>query len=334
VAFFHKSKSFSYDRLGDMMLKRMLYRKIMVASSLLLVIMMLYLIPENTNQVVVTEHLEYIYPNNKTVIYLLDGDNYVSRTMIPVSQENILDTANDLINGLIIGGKKENILPRGFKGLLPKGTEILNISLDNGILKINFSKEFNNVTAEYEEKLIEAITYTLTSIKGINKLDLYVDGKKLIELPNSKKQLPDYLDKSYGINKSYEITSLNEIETYTVYYVSNTPDESYYIPVTKYINNEENQDKIEIIIDELSTNLIYESNLASYLDTNAKLLDYEIVNEQVRVNFNDKILSNITDDVILEEVMYTIGLSLCDELDVSSVVFKVNDQEVTTFSLD
>lgn len=316
------------------MLRRMLYRKIMVASSLLLVIMMLYLIPENTNQITVTGQLEYVYPNNKTVIYLLDSDDYVSRTMIPVSQETLLDTANDLINGLIIGGKKENILPQGFKGLLPKGTKILNLSLDNQILKIDFSKEFNNVSAEYEEKLIEAITYTLTSINGIDKLALYVDGKKLDQLPNSKKKLPDYLDKSYGINKSYEITSLNEIDTYTVYYVSNTTDESYYIPVTKYINNEENQDKIEIIIDELSTNLIYESNLASYLDTNAKLLDYEVINEQVRVNFNDKILSNITNDLILEEVMYTIGLSLCDELAVSSVIFEVNDQEISTFNLN
>ena len=31
----------------------------------------------------------------------------------------------------------------------------------------------------------------------------------------------DYLDKSYGINKQYELTSLNDIYSYTVYYVSN-----------------------------------------------------------------------------------------------------------------
>lgn len=306
----------------------------MVASSLLLVIIMLYLIPSSKEEVSVNETLEYVYPNNKTVIYLLDGDNYVSRTMIPISQESIVSTATDLINGLVIGGKKENILPRGFRGVLPKDTEILDLSLNDGILKINFSKEFNNVLEEYEEKLIEAIVYTLTSVKGIEKIDIYVDGKKLEYLPNSQKKLSHYLDKSYGINKSYEITSLNEIDAYTVYYVSNTSDDVYYIPVTKYINNSDNQDRIKIIIDELSTNLIYESNLSSYLDTNAKLLDYEVSDNQVKVNFNDKILSNITNDVILEEVMYTIGLSLCDELDVSSVVFQVNNQEVSTFNLE
>lgn len=316
------------------MLRRILYRKIMVASSLLLVIMMLYFIPSPNEDITITEKLEYIYPNNETVIYLLDNADYVSRTLIPVSQESTIETATDLIDGLLIDGKKSNIIPRGFKPLLPKDTTILNLSLNNCILTINFSKEFNNIKQEYEEKLIEALTYTLTSIKGIEKIDLYVEGNKLTCLPNSKKQLPEYLDKSYGINKSYEITSLKEVDTYTVYYVSNNSDESYYIPVTKYINNNEKQDKIEIIIDELSTNLIYESNLASYLDMNAKLLDYEIINNQVRVNFNDKILSNITDDVILEEVMYTIGLSLCDELNVSTVIFEVDNQEITTFNLD
>jgi len=317
-----------------MMLKRMLYRKIMVASSLLLVIMMLYFIANTSKGVNVVEKLEYVYPNNETVIYLLDSDNYVSRTLLPVSHESILDTANDLINGLIIDGKKANIIPHGFKSLLPKGTQLLDLELNDKILKIDFSSEFNNVKEEYEEKLIEALTYTLTSIKGIEKIEIYVNGKKLEYLPNSKKKIPNYLDKSYGINKSYEITSLTDIDTYTVYYVSNNLEDSYYIPVTKYINNEEKQDKIEIIIDELSTNLIYETNLASYLDTNAKLLDYEIIDEQVRVNFNDKILSNITDDVILEEVKYTIGLSICDELDVSTVVFEVNNEEISTFKID
>lgn len=334
MAFFHKYIFFSYDRLGDIMLKKMLYRKIMVASSLLLVIMMLYFIPSYQDEVIVSEKLEYVYPNNEMVIYLLDSDNYVSRTVIPVNQDSTIQIVGDLVEGLLINGKKNNIIPNGFKPLLPINTKVLNITLDNGILMVDFSKEFNNVNEEYEEKLIEALTYTLTSIKGIEKLEIYVDGKKLTMLPNSKKKLPKYLDKSYGINKDYEITSLNDVDNYTVYYVSNNIDESYYIPVTKYINNQEKRDKIEIIIDELATNLIYESNLASYLDMNAKLLDYEIINDQVRVNFNDKILSSITEDKILEEVMYTIGLSLCDELSVSSVVFEVNNQEIATFNLE
>ena len=84
----------------------------------------------------------------------------------------------------------------------------------------------------------------------------------------------------------------------------------------------------------MSTNLIYETNLSSYLDANAKLLDYEILDNQIKLTFNDKILSNITDDMILEEVKYTIGLSLCDEFNVEEVIFNVGSKIISTFKLN
>lgn len=316
------------------MIKKMLFRKITVATSILLVILMLYLIPANKEEIDLNKNqkLEYIYPNDLEVIYLLDNNNFLSRTKINVNNKNEISKAIDLIEGLTINGKKKDIIPNGFKSLLPMDTKVLDLKLNDGILKIDFSKEFNSIKKEYEEKLIESLAYTLTSINGIDKIEIYVEGNKLTNLPNSKVLLPEYIDKSYGINKKYELTSLSDIDSYTVYYVFNYNDEVYYTPVTKYINNQ-NQDKVKIIIDELSTSLIYESNLMSYLDTNVKLLDYELTDNVIKLNFNDVILSDITNNLILEEVMYTIGLSLCDELDIENVIFKVNNEEISTFSL-
>lgn len=314
------------------MLRKMMYRKIIVSSSILLVILMLYLIPSNKSEIEIpNQTLEYIYPNDLEVIYLLDDDNYLSRTKINASNKDLISKSADLIEALTIDGKKKDIISNGFKALLPKNTKVLNISLKDDILMIDFSSEFNNIKEEYEEKLVESLTYTLTSINGINKIEIYVDGTKLTKLPNSKKALPEYLDKEYGINKQYELTSLNDIYSYTIYYVNTFNNESYYTPVTKYINSD-NQDKVKIIIDELSTSITYESNLMSYLDTNVKLLDYEIIDNTIKLNFNNLILSDITSNVILEEVMYTIGLSLCDELDVEEVIFYVDNQEISTFS--
>ena len=314
------------------MLRKMMYRKIIVSSSLLLVILMLYLIPTNKQEIdIPNQTLEYIYPNDLEVIYLLDDNDYLSRTQISASNKDLISKATDLIEALTIDGKKKDIISSGFKALLPKNTKVLNIELKDGILTINFSKEFNNIDKEYEEKIIEALTYTLTSVEGIDKIQILVESNKLIQLQNSKKTLPEYLDKDYGINKQYELTSLNDILSYTIYYVNNYNNESYYTPVTKYINSEE-QDKVKIIIDELSTSITYETNLMSYLDTNVKLLDYEIIDDKVKLNFNNLILSDITSNVILEEVIYTIGLSLCDELDVEEVIFHVENQEISTFS--
>ncbi len=314
------------------MLRKMMYRKIALASSIIMVMLLLYLIPTNKEEVKVKQNLEYVYPNDLEAIYLLDNYNFISRTKISVNKEDPLTKSIDLIEGLTIDGKKQDIIPNGFKSLLPEGTKVLDIKLDNGLLSIDFSKEFLNIKASLEEKLIEALTYTLTSVSGIDKIEIKVEGQKLENLPHSKKKLPEYLDKSYGINKKYELTNLSNIDTYTVYYVLNYNDNIYYTPVTKYVNNEK-QDKVKVIIDELSTSLTYESNLMSYLDENVKLLDYEIVDKTIKLNFNDLILSDITNNVILEEVAYTIGLSLCDALNLEKVIFIVNDKEISTFSL-
>lgn len=312
----------------------MIGRKIAVATSILLVLGLLYLIPVNKNEIDLNKNqkLEYVYPNDLEVIYLLDNNDYLSMTKISADNKDKIAKSLDLIEGLTIDGKKKDIIPKGFKSLLPKNTKVLDISLKDNILSIDFSKEFNNIKKEYEEKLIEALIYTLTSVEGIDKIEIYVEGNKLTNLPNSKTKLPEYLDKQYGINKQYELTSLSDIDSYTIYYVFNYNDEVYYTPVTKYINNQ-NQDKVKIIIDELASSLMYESNLMSYLDTNAKLLSYELLDNTIKLNFNDYILSDITNNLILEEVMYTIGLSLCDLLDIEKVIFEVDNKEISTFSL-
>ena len=316
------------------MLKKIMLRKIAVASSILLIMLMLYLIPTNKDEIDLNnkQKLEYIYPNDLEVIYLLDNNDYLSRTKISVSNKDEIMKAKDLIQGLTIDGKKKDIIPNGFKSILPKNTTVLDIKLKDKILTINFSKEFNNISEKYEEKLIESLTYTLTSISGIDKIEILIEGNKLTNLPNSKEKLPPYLDKNYGINKKYELTSLSDIDSYTIYYVLNYNNDTYYTPVTKYINNQ-NQDKVKIIIDELASSLIYESNLMSYLDSNVKLLDYKLEEDSIKLNFNNLILSDITNNLILEEVMYTIGLSLCDELDINEVIFEVDNKEISTFSL-
>lgn len=315
------------------MLKRIIYKKIAIATSILLIMLMLYLIPSNKEEIDLNKNqkLEYIYPNNLEAIYLLDNNNYLSRTKISITNKDEIKKAEDLIETLTINGKKKDSIPNGFKSLLPENTKVKNIKLNNGILTINFSKEFNNIKIEQEEKLIESLIYTLTSIRGIDKLEIYIEDKKLTNLPNSKTKLPEYLDKKYGINKKYELTSLNDIDSYIVYYVFNYNDEVYYTPVTKYINNKK-QDKVKIIIDELTSSLIHESNLMSYLDSNTKLINYEINDNIIKLNFNELILSNITNNKILEEVVYSVGLSLCDELTVDKVIFQVNNQEISTFS--
>lgn len=311
------------------MLKRMLSRKIIVTSLALFALLLLYLMPESDKNEITLKNdgVEYIYTNSQEVIYLLDSNDYIARTTLNGCHCDTLETAKDVTEGLIIDGAKSNIIPNGFRSIIPSGTQILDLKLENNTLTINFSKELLDINKEYEEKMIEAITYTLTSIDGIDKVIIQVEGEVLNTLPNSKKTLPTSLDKSYGINKTYELTSTMNIDYYTIYYASNYNDTTYYVPVTKYVNNE-NQDKVKVIIDELATSPIYETNLMSYLNSTTKLIDYSLEEETLKLNFNNSILNDSTSNKILEEVIYTISLSMEDMYDISEVVFMVDNEEI------
>ncbi len=313
------------------MLKRMSIKKIIITSLTLLVLLIIYLIPGPAKEIDLSnsQNLEYVYTNNLGTIYLIDSEDYVARTkIVGCVCDNPKDKAKDLLEGLIIDGTKSSIIPNGFRSIIPPGTKILNISLNNKVLKIDFSKDILEINPKYEEKMLEAITWTLTSVDGIDGVLIYVEGELLTKLPNSGKNLPTFFDKSYGVNKVYELTSLNNLDSWTVFYVNEYNENNYYVPVTKYINNN-NQDKIKILIDELTSAPIYESNLMSFLNVNTKLINYEIVDNTIKLNFNDMILNDIATNKILEEVIWTISLSI--EANVSSieeVMFYVNSEEI------
>ena len=67
----------------------------------------------------------------------------------------------------------------------------------------------------------------------------------------------------------------------------------------------------------------------SFLNVNAKLLDYELLENSIKLNFDNKIFNSIENNTILEEVMYTIGLSMEAEFGVEEVVFYVNNEEIS-----
>lgn len=309
------------------MLKRIYLKKILISLSALFALLLIYLIPTDRELKDIKSEVIYVDSSVETNnIYLLDSYNMVSLTNIMVAGNDIETKAQDLIEALIQGSSKEDQIPNGFKSIIPSETKILNIKLENNILKIDFSKEILNIQKEYEEKMIEALTYTLTSIEGIDGIIIYVEGNILNKLPQTNINLPSTLDRSFGINKEYDITSTNNINSVTTYYIGKTNNEYYYIPVTKYLNDD--REKIKIVIDELESSKIYNTNLMSFLNDNVKLLSVEQMEDTLRLNFNEYIYSNLDTKEILEEVIYTICLSIEDNYDVKQIVFNVNDEEI------
>ena len=309
------------------MLKRFYIKKLMLCGIVIFAILLIYIIPEKEDKLKVTEEVEYVNTDIDTsIIFLSDYNNFLASTKIITKSKDIENKAKELIEALIIDGTKQDSVPNGFKAIIPSNTKIRSLTYNEGVVKVDFTKELMNTSIENEEKIIEAIVFTLTSIDEIKYVIIYMDGNILTTLPQSKITLPSTLNRSFGINKEYNLNNTKNIQKTTIYYINKFNDNTYYVPVTK-VNNDE-RSKIEIIIDELSSTNIYKTNLMSYLNNNTKLLSVNESDEELSINFNSAIFNDINNKEILEEVIYTISMSISDNYDVNTVIFNVENEEI------
>ena len=307
------------------MLKKYTFRKISLATLLLLLAFLLYNFPDELKE-------DVSIKRDKSInIYLIDEDDFIAMSEISSNANSIDEQIETILYSLIIDSNYSSNLPNGFKAIIPKDTKILDYSLDDGLFKVNFSKEFLNITEDKEEKMIEAIIFSLTTIKDIKKIMIFVDGVKLNELPNSHKKLDLYLDRSYGINKVYDISTFYDTKMVTIYYL-NKKDNYYYVPISYVINSDDT--KVEIIINNLKSNRLNSSTLLSHLDYQVELMNYEENENSLVLNFNDILLNSIYNGKLKEEVKYAISYSIYDTLGISDVVFQVNGNVIDEFRLE
>ena len=255
-------------------------------------------------------------------IYLLNKNNYLVKYEIMLDGDSTKDKVLKVLNYLM--DIDNSIFSNELSGTIPKGVKILDVICGNQLVTVNFSKKLLDVSSYKEKQMISSIVYSLTDIDDIEGVSILVEGKKLDSYPNSKESLPNILNRDIGINKEYKINSRDNISSVVIYYMENIDDELYYVPVTKYINDD--RDKIKIVVEELTTSYIYEENLMSFLNSKVKLIDYKEENDTLILNFNEYLFDS--KDKVLEEVIYCLGYSVFDNYDVSMVMFEVNGQEV------
>ena len=300
------------------MIKKFTINKIIVTSLSLILLLMFYFFPStsNTETEVINEGSE-----DKKIIYLLDSDNYVSQVITYFDSKTINDEIKSRINILINGDDSLN----NFYNLIPKSTKVLDVLVKNNTATINFSKDILKVNKYLEESMIEAIIYSLTEINGITGVIIKVEGKKLTSLPNSKKKIIYPLNRSYGINKNYDLVNLNNMSKTTIYFNKENDDYEYYVPVTKISNT--SSEKINIIIEELKSIIYAQENLNSYLSSKAILKSFNMEDNKMYLVFNDYIFSDLENASILEEVKYTIAESIFDNYNVDKVIFSTEEKK-------
>lgn len=307
------------------MLKLKILKNIGIVLSVILVIQILFLFPKKEEYITTIN-------TNESDIYLFDNNNYVSRVNIQVKSNNTYDLINEKIALMTKNNTLSYKLRSGFTAPIPENTRLLDYHLNDGILVLNFSNELLNIDENLEEKMIEAIIYSMTSIKDVNGITIKVNNKVLEKIEYSNKILPEILDRSFKINKEFDSNSINDLKEVTIYYPASIDDFLYYIPITK-ITDDKNE-KIEIIINELKSSTTYNTNFVEFINEETKLINYEFIDKSLILNFTDSIFTDINSKTIKEEITYAINSSIKDTYtNIDNVLYYVDDDIFNNYFL-
>lgn len=294
----------------------MIKNKIKTKILLLIICIIMTLILIRKNELKTEEEIIYInHEINTETIFLIDKNNYLAKTDIEIESKTCLEKAKEIIEILIKDGKYEEKIPNGFNSVISSDAKIIDISLKDKILKINFNSSLLEIN---KEKVIESLTYSLTSLENIDGIIIFINDKII----NTEYEMP--LTKKIGINKIYDINNIDDITGITVYYLNKHNDLTYYVPVTKYMND--SRDKMTLIIEELNQTSTYTTNLMTFMNNDVRLISSTLEDENLILNFNEAILED--ENYILEEVIYTILYSIEDNFEVKNVIFNVENKKI------
>ncbi len=303
------------------MLTKKIIKKMFITSSIVVIILLIYLMPgviELNNNVKTSINYVDLTSN---VIYLLDDNGLLVESSVSVIDDGDLrNKVKTLIQNL--SDASNEIIPNGLNSVMPRDVKLIDVKIDEHLVDLNFSKEILKLDDKKLTRLIEAISFTILNIDGINGIGIYVDGTNISELVDF--DVPNIITKDFGINKKYDINKTDGIIKYVVYYSENIDDNTYYVPITKYVNS--NDDKINIIIEDLSSSYIYQPNLISIVSEKLDLINYDIDSDEMTLNFNNSIFLN--SDGIKEEVVYPVINTIFSNYDVEKVILQVNGKEI------
>ncbi|MCA1056358.1 GerMN domain-containing protein [Rossellomorea aquimaris] len=266
-----------------------------------------------------------------TELYLIDKNGYVVSQSLPLPNNE--SVAKQALEYLVVNGPVQNILPNGFRGVLPADTQVT-VNIKDGKAIADFSPEFNNYQPEDEQKILQSVTWTLTQFDSVEKVELRVNGYPLTEMPVNGTPIDESgLSRKMGINVDTSgVADPTSTKPVTVYYVAQTDSQSYYVPVTKRVSSNES-DEVKAVVQELIEGPGYGSSLASDFTGAALLDDPSLKDGTVTLNFNEAVYGSIEEKVVSEHMLNTLVLSLTEQKGVKGVSVLVNG-EATTVSKD
>lgn len=261
-----------------------------------------------------------------TELYLIDKNGYVvPQTIALPSQKGV---AKQALEHLVADGPIANLLPNGFRAVLPAGTQV-DVDIKDGKAIVDFSKEFADYDAADEMKILQAVTWTLTQFDSVETVKLQINGHELTEMPVNKTPITTNLSRANGINIDTSSTvDITNSTAMTLYYLGGDDSGYYYVPVTKRVDVK-SSDKLTAVVNELVKGPGSTSKLLTEFMPDVALLTEPKLDKKegkISLNFNENIYGSFEEKIVSQSLIDVLVLSLTEQKGIESVEVLVNGE--------
>ncbi|MCM3339080.1 GerMN domain-containing protein [Paenibacillus sp. MER TA 81-3] len=262
--------------------------------------------------------------NANMTVFVQDRHGYLAPISYQWDADNTKSLAQASMELLVEGGMHKDKLPSGFTATLPKGTTVTNLTLkpDQKLAIVELSKQFASYEPAQERKILESITWTLTSLPDIENVQLWMDSQKLNEMPVDGMPLDVPLNRQFGINveKPDTVNYLHSMPV-TLYFSSYSEDgKSYFVPVTRLI--EPSDDPIQAALEQMIEGPLDKKAMAMTITKETKINEIVRSGDTLTVDLADSMFAE--GDPIPAELVKAVVLSMTEQKGIAKVQVKMN----------
>ncbi|MFD0694157.1 GerMN domain-containing protein [Paenibacillus sp. GCM10027628] len=265
--------------------------------------------------------------SSQMTVYVKDAKGFVAPVSLGLPKSP--SVAKTTLEYMVDGGPVASLLPAGFQAILPKDTKVLgvNVTADKRAV-VDFSKEFLNYDQQNERKILEAVTWTLTSFPTVEKIQLRVDGKDLKEMPKGKTPLDTPLARTMGINiEKAADAEFGQSTPVTLYFLNqNDQNYKYYVPVTRMVKRTD--DVAKAVVDQLIKGPDAKKGLTGVLNATTEVKSVKQADGLVTVDFSGKLPG--ADQTASGDALQSVILSLTENTGIKQVQIKVDGKITST----
>jgi len=234
--------------------------------------------------------------DSQLTVYLEDSKGYLAPVALKTTLGESETPGQKALEMMVDGGSYSKQLPADFRAVIPQGTQVksYNVNKEKKLATVEFSAPFKDYNATDERTIVEAITWTLTAMTGIEGVEIWYEGAKLPEMPVDGFPLDEPLTRSVGINlEAAEGVNYANSTPVTLYFSSQTSEnEQYYVPVTRLITRSDKQADTEAValaaLEQLIAGPLNKKELTGVITNDVKVTSIEQTEDTVSIDLQDE----------------------------------------------